>query len=91
MIFGKPWEGLKFPDICLIGEEKPREKPRPGNISRARIEPGALRDNRACYRLLHCGGLILIIIIMIMIIIIMIMIIIIIIIIIQKDLASKLN
>ena len=33
-----PW-ALKFPDICLTGEEKPR-KPRPGNMSRPRIEPG---------------------------------------------------
>ena len=24
---------LKFPDICLTGEEKPRKKPHPGNLS----------------------------------------------------------
>ena len=32
--------GLKFPDICLTGEEKPRKKPHPGNLSRPGIEPG---------------------------------------------------
>ena len=30
MIFGD-LVGLKFPDICLTGEEKPRKKPHPGN------------------------------------------------------------
>ena len=39
MIFGD-LEGLKFPDICLTGEEKPRKKPHPGNLSRPGIEPG---------------------------------------------------
>ena len=32
--------GLKFPDICLTGEEKPRKKPHLGNLSRPGIEPG---------------------------------------------------
>ena len=32
--------GLKFPDICLTGEEKPRKKPHPGNLSRPGIESG---------------------------------------------------
>ena len=32
--------GLKFPDICLTGEEKSRKKPHPGNLSRPGIEPG---------------------------------------------------
>ena len=32
--------GLKSPDICLTGEEKPRKKPHPGNLSRPGIEPG---------------------------------------------------
>ena len=32
--------GLKFPDICLTGEEKPRKRPHPGNLSRPGIEPG---------------------------------------------------
>ena len=31
--------GLKLPDICLRGKEKPR-KTHPGNLSRPRIEPG---------------------------------------------------
>ena len=32
--------GLKFPDICLTAEEKPRKEPHPGNLSRPGIEPG---------------------------------------------------
>ena len=39
MIFGD-LGGLKFPDICLAGEEKPRKEPHPGNLSRPGIEPG---------------------------------------------------
>ena len=39
MMFGDPG-GLKFPEICLTGEEKPRKKPYPGNLSRPGIEPG---------------------------------------------------
>ena len=39
MIFGDLW-GIKLPDICLTGEEKPQEKPHPGNLSRPGIEPG---------------------------------------------------
>ena len=39
MIFGD-LGGLKLPDICLTGEEKPRQKPHPGNLSRPAIEPG---------------------------------------------------
>ena len=45
--------GLKLPDICLTGEEKPRKNlsqetcPDRGSI------PGPLRDRRACYRLAH--------------------------------------
>ena len=35
MIFGD-FGGLKLPDICLTGEEKPH----PGNLSRPGIEPG---------------------------------------------------
>ena len=38
MIFGD-LGGLKLPDICLIGEEKPRQEPHPGNLSRPGIEP----------------------------------------------------
>ena len=52
IIFGD----LKFPDICLIGEEKPRK-----NLTRETCldrgsNPGPLRDKRACYHLLHSGG-----------------------------------
>ena len=36
---GNHW-GLKLPDICLTGEEKPRKKPHPGNLSRPGLEPG---------------------------------------------------
>ena len=56
MIFGD-LGGLKFPDICLTGEEKPQKNltketcPDPGS------NPGPLRDKRACYHLLHSGGL----------------------------------
>ena len=55
MIFGDLW-GLKLPDICLTGEEKPRKNltketcPDRGSI------PGPLHDRRAC-RLAHSGGL----------------------------------
>ena len=55
MIFGD-LGGLKLPDICLTGEEKPRKKPHPANFSRPGIEPGPLRDRRASYRLPHSGG-----------------------------------
>ena len=37
MIFGD-LGGLKLPDICLTGEEKP-QKTSPGNLSRPGIEP----------------------------------------------------
>ena len=56
MIFGD-LGGLKFPDICLTGEEKPRKKPHPVNLSRPGSNPGPLRDKRAYYHLLHSGGL----------------------------------
>ena len=56
MIFGD-LGGLKFPNICITGEEKPRKKnltqeTRPDRGS----NPGPLRDKRACYHLLHSGG-----------------------------------
>ena len=49
MIF---WDlgGLKLPDICLTGEEKPR-KTSPRKLDPTGIEPG-----RACYHLVHSGG-----------------------------------
>ena len=39
MIFGD-LGGLKLPDMCLTGEEKPRKKSHPGNLPRPGIEPG---------------------------------------------------
>ena len=48
--------GLKLPDICLTGKEKPLKNltqetcPDPGS------NPGPLRDRRACYHLSHSGG-----------------------------------
>ena len=39
MIFGDV-VGLKFPHICVTGEENPLKKPHPGNLSRPEIEPG---------------------------------------------------
>ena len=39
MIFGD-LVGLKLLDIRLTGEEKPRKKPHPGNLSQLGFEPG---------------------------------------------------
>ena len=56
MIFGDLM-GLKFPDICLTGEEKPRknliQETCPGRGS----NPDPLSDKRECYHLLHSSGL----------------------------------
>ena len=61
MIFGD-LGGVKFPDICLTGEEKTPKKPHPGNLSRPGIEPGPatwqarmlpLAPQRWTYRLFH--------------------------------------
>ena len=43
---------LKLPDICLTGEEKPRK-----NLTQETCPDRGLRDKRACYHLLHSGGL----------------------------------
>ena len=51
IIFGDV-EGLKFPDICLIGEEKPRKNLTQETCPGRSSNPGPLRDRRACYRLL---------------------------------------
>ena len=48
--------GLKFPDICLTGEEKPRKKLTQETCPDRGSKPGPLRDKRACYHLLHSGG-----------------------------------
>ena len=56
MIFGDLGD-LKFPDICLTGEEKPRKNLIQETCPDRESKPGTLRDKRACYRLLHSGGL----------------------------------
>ena len=55
MIFGDVG-GLKLPDICLIGEEKPRKNLTQETCPDRGSNPGPLRDRRACYRLSHRGG-----------------------------------
>ena len=55
MIFGN-LGGLKLPDICLTGEEKPRKKLTQKICPDRGSNPGPLRDRRACYRLSHNGG-----------------------------------
>ena len=49
MIFGD-LEGLKFPDICLTGEEKPRKSITQETCPDRGSNPGSLRDK------LHSGG-----------------------------------
>ena len=49
--------GLKFPDICLTGEEKPRKNLTEETCPDRGSNPGLLREKRACYHLLHSGGL----------------------------------
>ena len=56
MIFGD-LEGLKLPDVRLTGEEKPRENLTQETCPDRESNPGPLRSKRACYRLLHSGGL----------------------------------
>ena len=48
--------GLKFPEICLAGEEKPRKNLTQETCPNRDSNPGPLRDKRACYHLLHSGG-----------------------------------
>ena len=55
MIFGDPG-GLKFPDICLTGEEKLRKNLTQEICPDRGSNPGPLRDKGACYHLLHSGG-----------------------------------
>ena len=47
---------LKFPDICLTGEEILRENLAQEICPDRGSNPGPLRDKRACYHLLHSGG-----------------------------------
>ena len=55
MIFGD-LGGLKLPDICLTGEEKPRENLTQDNCPDRGSNPVPLRDKPTCYHLLHSGG-----------------------------------
>ena len=56
MIFGD-LESVNLPDIRLKGEENP-EKTSPRKVFPAGgSNPGPLHDRRACYRVLHSGGL----------------------------------
>ena len=55
MIFGD-LAGLKFPNICLTGEEKPRKNLTQETCPDRESNPGPLRDKRACYHLHHSGG-----------------------------------
>ena len=50
MIFGD-LVGLKLPDICLTGEEKPRKNLTQETCPDRGSNPDLLRDRRACYRL----------------------------------------
>ena len=56
MIFGD-LGGLKLPDICLTGEEKPRKNPTQETCPDRGSNPGPLRDRRTSYHLAHSGGL----------------------------------
>ena len=44
---------LKFPDICLTGEEKPRKNLTQETCTARGSNWGQLRDRRACYRVFH--------------------------------------
>ena len=55
MIFGD-LVGLKFPDICLTGEEKPRKNLTQEICPDRGSNPGPLRNRRTCYCLSHRGG-----------------------------------
>ena len=48
--------GLKFPDICLTGEEQPRKNLTQETCPDRGSNPGPLRYKRTCYHLLHSGG-----------------------------------
>ena len=56
MIFGD-LGGLKLPDICLTGEEKPRKNLTQETCPDQGSNPGPLRDRCAFYHLVHSGGL----------------------------------
>ena len=56
MILGNV-ESLTFPEICLAGEEKPPKYLAQETCPDRGSNLGSLRGRRACYRLLHSGGL----------------------------------
>ena len=56
MMFGDLM-GLKLPDIHLTAEEKPRKNLTQETCPDQESNPGLLRGKRACYHLLHSGGL----------------------------------
>ena len=55
MIFGD-LVSLKFPDIPVTGEEKPRKNLTQKTCPDRGSNPGLLHDKRACYHLFHSGG-----------------------------------
>ena len=55
MIFGD-LRGLKLPDICLTGKEKPRKNLTQETCPDRGSNPGPLRDRSACCCLAHSGG-----------------------------------
>ena len=56
MIFGD-LGGLKFPDIGLTGEEKPRKNLTQETCPDQGLNPGPLHDRRTCSHFAHSGGL----------------------------------
>ena len=56
MIFGD-LEGLKLPDICLTGEEKPQKNLTQETCLDRGSNPGPLHDRHTCYHLSHRGEL----------------------------------
>jgi len=48
--------GVKFPDICLMGEEKPQKNLTQETCPDRESNPGPLRERRIRYPLLHNGG-----------------------------------
>ena len=57
MIFGD-FVALELPDICVTGEEKPRNDFTQDTCSDRGSNPDPLRGRRICYRLLLSDGLI---------------------------------
>ena len=55
MIFGD-LVVIKFPEIHLTGEEKPRKNLTQETCPDRGSNPGPLRDMHACYHLFHSGG-----------------------------------